>query len=381
MAALGSGLTEDLRIGTVDGDERLQFLRIRAVSVDPANGDVYVANAGSYSIRVFTARGAFVREIGRRGDGPGEFQSIVSLRIVADTIVVWDFSLRRVTAFRLDGALLATWPTVSPTSGRDDAAPIASVPGGWLVSNSMRTEGRWTPGMHVIYSTVVRRTPAAAPSQSVADLTGDTVVVLPNRESIAIQTPIFVSAGSPLFAPSAAFGVDAKGNVFVHRGAPYEITVHDARGNVVRRIAPPHAPRAVTPQLIDEFRKRAKAYHDTVSNKGGEYAASYAVDMARPGLKSPATLPPLGRMLIAGDGAVWVERIDLVRDPVAREWSRGPAPATPTTWDRFNAAGAPQRPVELPPRFSPMFATASTVLGVQRDEDGVEFVVRYVVRQ
>lgn len=64
-------LTEDLRIGSVDGG-MAAFARITDLAVDAAHR-VYVLDRQYQEIRVFDSLGAYVRTIGRSGGGPGEF--------------------------------------------------------------------------------------------------------------------------------------------------------------------------------------------------------------------------------------------------------------------------------------------------------------------
>jgi len=65
-------LEEELRIGK-DGDEPTQFFRIMDVGVDPS-GRIYVVDARNFRVQVFDPSGAFLRTIGRQGQGPGEFE-------------------------------------------------------------------------------------------------------------------------------------------------------------------------------------------------------------------------------------------------------------------------------------------------------------------
>ena len=69
---------------------------------------IYVLDGGSLAVHVFTAEGTFLRTIGRRGDGPGEFQNPGELYIADSAMVVWDTQVRRLTRFDLDGEVIGT---------------------------------------------------------------------------------------------------------------------------------------------------------------------------------------------------------------------------------------------------------------------------------
>jgi hypothetical protein len=64
-------LTEDLRIGAVDGG-MASFSQITSLAADAA-GRVYVLDRQYQEIRVFDSLGTYVRTVGRSGAGPGEF--------------------------------------------------------------------------------------------------------------------------------------------------------------------------------------------------------------------------------------------------------------------------------------------------------------------
>ena len=69
---LEANFEEVYRIGSYDGDEWETFGRVSGVSFDDS-GNLYVMDDQAGRIVVVSQGGAFVREFGRIGDGPGEF--------------------------------------------------------------------------------------------------------------------------------------------------------------------------------------------------------------------------------------------------------------------------------------------------------------------
>ena len=69
---LETNFEEVYRIGSYDGDEWETFGRVSGVSFDDS-GNLYVMDDQAGRIVVVSQGGAFVREFGRIGDGPGEF--------------------------------------------------------------------------------------------------------------------------------------------------------------------------------------------------------------------------------------------------------------------------------------------------------------------
>ena len=79
------------------------FGMIRSAALD-SKGRLYVADDQVQQISVFDRKGTFLRIIGRRGSGPGEFQApwLVALDH-NDSLFTWDPALARVSVFGPDG--------------------------------------------------------------------------------------------------------------------------------------------------------------------------------------------------------------------------------------------------------------------------------------
>ena len=67
------------------------------------NGTIVVPNEGTKNLRFFDGSGRYLRTVGRDGSGPGEFRSVqTTLRKAGDSILVWDWSQRRLTLLAPD---------------------------------------------------------------------------------------------------------------------------------------------------------------------------------------------------------------------------------------------------------------------------------------
>ena len=76
-----------------------------------ANGQILVANSGVPELELFDATGRFVRPIGRKGQGPGEFQGPISVfGWRADSVAVYDPATMRWTILSPGLALARTAP-------------------------------------------------------------------------------------------------------------------------------------------------------------------------------------------------------------------------------------------------------------------------------
>ena len=65
-------LEEDLSIGNKN-DDNYRFYRVRGIALD-SKDNIYVVDMGNYRIQNFNQMGQYLQTIGRKGQGPGEFQ-------------------------------------------------------------------------------------------------------------------------------------------------------------------------------------------------------------------------------------------------------------------------------------------------------------------
>ncbi|MCC6244236.1 MAG: 6-bladed beta-propeller [Gemmatimonadaceae bacterium] len=77
-----------------------------------AAGEIVVFDAKPAAIVVYSARGEFLRSIGRQGAGPGEYSALVTLRMHHDTLIVQDRFAHRLVFFALDGRVLGGAPAL-----------------------------------------------------------------------------------------------------------------------------------------------------------------------------------------------------------------------------------------------------------------------------
>ena len=71
-------VTEEVRIGQVDGDGPDVFGAIGLLEIDEA-GRFYVFERQAQELRVFDAEGDYVRTVGRKGSGPGEVSQVIGM--------------------------------------------------------------------------------------------------------------------------------------------------------------------------------------------------------------------------------------------------------------------------------------------------------------
>lgn len=75
---------EDLRIDTESGEDHVIWAGANVQLEADSKGNLYVVDQGNNRILKFDSSGQFVKQIGREGEGPGEFIALKSLSFLAD---------------------------------------------------------------------------------------------------------------------------------------------------------------------------------------------------------------------------------------------------------------------------------------------------------
>ena len=110
--------TEAYRIGDEEAGDSIFFGNVVSMAVD-SEGQLYLTDAGNKSIQMFSPDGVPIREIGREGGGPGEFEWTPSVHIgPGDTLYAWETNKYRLTTFSPeDQSLVSRASFKTPKSG------------------------------------------------------------------------------------------------------------------------------------------------------------------------------------------------------------------------------------------------------------------------
>lgn len=102
-------LIEEASIGVESGANEYLLGHIQAVY--GTDDHIYVIDQQLNLVRRYDENGVFADQIGRIGQGPGEYTEPGMIEVARDgRIFVWDPRARRVAVFGPDGTPLATWP-------------------------------------------------------------------------------------------------------------------------------------------------------------------------------------------------------------------------------------------------------------------------------
>lgn len=96
-------LEEELSIGEAEGREEYMFSRVFSIVVDDLE-NIYVSDLLEAHIKVFDKNGQYLKTIGKKGQGPDEFQVPSDLAIILQNeILVNDSRARQIKFFSLEG--------------------------------------------------------------------------------------------------------------------------------------------------------------------------------------------------------------------------------------------------------------------------------------
>lgn len=364
IAALAQGavrLTADeiVRIGS-DAAPEYEFTVVRDAVLDRA-GNLYVLLPHASEIRVFAPDGRFVRRIGRKGQGPGEFMWPLALGWRGDSLWVRDTELARVTLFDAEGRVArAISKQIPAVAGRYRAGPPAALLSDGALLGVGDAPTIMAANGQISAVPMVRYEEHADGAQLIRDLSlahayGNQP---PSRSRPGIH---FVQrlADSPLWdvaADGSAFVVVDRLAASNARTAEFVVTVYRPSGTVRTQRHVTYRPRPVS-----------RAFRDSVIeqtlNPRGRAGISYEDDVVfTPGFRPPVTQVHLDR-----NGRVWLRREFTFSSEI--------------TWDILDGDLKTWGNVRLPADLKFLEAAGDTLWGSRTTSDDVPNVIRYRLKQ
>jgi hypothetical protein len=338
-----------------DADPPKQFNRIGSV-VRLGDGSIVVANGGSGEIRVFGPRGDYLRTLSRKGQGPGEVNALRKLIVAGDTIIAPDAQPgTSVFHFFSPSGFLSRIQLRQP--GRGGVAPIDRF-----------ADGRFavTPGFHALpdqpvgtmYTDTLRLGVLTLSETATPEWIGE----FPSIQIWLVDSPFM--PGRP-FPVTFTFGLQraqavSGDRLWVGDSRTGVVTQFNSAGKRVGSFTVPIEPRGFRDDVIERVKAARIAAAESKVQKvmaEGLYAAP-----------RPGQAPLFTEFLPGTGGEMWVRLFD--EDP-----------ATPSTFVVLNQSGKAIGRIVLPMGFTPQDVGADYLLGVHRDDDGVEHVVEYALRR
>lgn len=311
-------------------------------------GTVVVANAGTHQLRVFSGAGRPLRALGRRGRGPGEFEGLEGVHALpGGRIAAWDGALSRLSVFDSAGALLRVW---SPREGLGFyPQALGTLADGRLVLAG-GFDGRIPAGAEVWRDTTTVR--VVSPQDDAWTSLGR----FPRAEYVVARPGGMIMVHPRPFARETRVAAAAD-RIYLSTAETPEVRVYDGEGRLRGLFRFAASPVPVTGEDV-------RAYRDLLLSVGAPAELREAQRRILDALPFPETMPPVRSLEVDPEGHLWIE-----------EPRRGDGAAR-SRWRVMDADGRTLATVELPAIRVTQIGM-DFVLGVARDEDGVERVRLY----
>jgi hypothetical protein len=327
------------RTFTLGGDDEgpESFFNVgRGSLATDAAGHLFILDRGNHRILVFDGEGRHVREMGRRGGGPGELQWPSSIAVAGDgTLTIADIGHRglvRITATGepLEHRMIEGWVGGSIASfGHALLAQLDSRSAETSRHELIRVDER---GRHVVLAS------DGAPLRPV-DL-----------------GCVRISGMAPLFAPTLVWAAGAE-MIAAATGAAYDVHLYDANGPIAR-VRRDLALRPATRELaIQEVGEK----FEVSFGGGGGCVAEPAKVVDERGVAE--VVPSIRRLALGPDGTLWVQRFAVRGDP--------------ETIDVFAAGGEYLGTLPAGAPFPEAFFPDGRFAAVEKDDLDVDHVVVY----
>ncbi len=328
---------QELAIGKFDESKEIPLYKPGIYTVDNA-GRIYISDETDMAIKVFDQNGTFLKSIGRKGGGPGEFESIAFMSVLPDgKFLVMDYQSRRTSLFNPNGEYINSYLSLS-NIGRIYLATDSSYTVIELRYKKEPMERElWVKTFDFSGKELVSFGKFSTPEVKTLTMGGG---------AIAMSVPQ---------SPQSIFAGDQERQCLYHcLNNKYLIEVYDQNGKLFRKIDRPYQPVAFTSEDAKKFLSRFEARPDSPG-------AKLARQMELPKVKTVAD-----RLLVDDQGNLWVETNE----------EREEGEKTLRAYDVFNKDGFYDARVWY--EFRPgLFAAGKMYRLAEDEETGMTTVNRY----
>jgi hypothetical protein len=280
---------------------------LSGVAVDRA-GNVYVSDRAAAKVWVFDPSGRSQRGIGRKGKGPGEFDSPTGL-VVGPDGRLWVRDVVRVSRFTTD-------PTTGRL-GRFESSFNGPAMGDWMSDRASRftTQGGFVyPEFNVMIRDPAKARTGRFLVMGPDGVMRDSIVVpsFPGAPASTARVQLDANNGRMVrglnhvpFAPLPVYDVTPRGTLLLGDGRAYVIREVDRAGTLVREfkrnVAGDRIPAAERRDSTNALRARVDSLQWPKDRVEGVPPDVWA-------MKLPETYPPYMAVYAGLDGRVWVRR-------------------------------------------------------------------------
>jgi len=338
--------TEAYRIGDEGAGDSVLFGNVVSMAVD-SQGRLYLTDfTGNKNIQMFSPDGVPIREIGREGGGPGEFEFTPTVHIGAgDTLYAWETNKFRLTTFSPEDQSHVSSNTIGNPSSR---APrplrfLGAVDQGYL----MEFSGSYVPRSQVQYDmghfAKIVTWDGNAPDDRLAQLPSANFV---NFEINSMPGVRFLP-----YSARPNYVLSADQVLYYGMSDAIQLTGITLEGEDVHKISHPHTPVSVSASERESSVDRIQLEQlrkDMLAN-------------------IPEHKPAYGRLMSDDAGHIWM----LLSKPENEQTS---------TWLVVNAPGETVATAQIPVGMRLLAVRGGRAYGTQADENsGAQIVIAWEI--
>ncbi|HEX6693790.1 MAG TPA: 6-bladed beta-propeller [Longimicrobiales bacterium] len=353
-----------LTLGGSAADPKNQFSVVRGVDVDQA-GRIYVLDSYAYRVRVYDRNGTFIRDIGRRGEGPGEFSRLRGpqpfahgngVAVVGDTL--WVIDGQSLEAFALNGDFLTATP---PQLNMFDAYSLKSTDQGLVVARTLFVDGNSLTLSPALYDPV---------GQSLSEGFRLRYTLRESKTDNASPT-----LAAPIPLPSLFFDIARDGSVLLTVGDSFHVRRLAFGGRISNEVLAAVHRRLVSSQDIDEYVSAQFSRMSAMSGPPGTGGDSEDEKVYKRRLRAHPRAhyrEAIRRLIISDRNELLLRRSDIVDHPYRTDDATAIA-----EWTWIDESGRPVARVLLPSSFTPKQFRKCELYGTDEAPDGAQLVSKF----
>lgn len=335
-----------LEIGKASGESDYMFYRV-AGALRLKDGRIAVADNFANQLRFYSPEGTFLKAVGRKGNGPGEYEYIRSLaRCGADSILAFDLHWQ-VKVYTAAGNLIREMRLYEPESYRTPYH-LACSPAGYFVIIGWGEDT--FESVISLYQTHAHAYLLDREGQAVVDL----------GEFLVSERIGNVSQSSPHpFGRSTATAIGEEA-IYIGTAQCLEVQVFALDGQLTAIWRGPAEDLSIRSQDLARYRQ------DQLASVDESQRAS--VERYLRELPIPEQFPAYTQFRLDSSGCLWVRRFQKPGNDKE-------------LWAVFSRNGAMLGDVQFPPDIEVTDIGADYILGVVKDEMGAERIRLYGLRR
>jgi hypothetical protein len=338
-----------LDIGADGGDTLETFGEVVSTARLP-NGDIVIADGKDLGLRYFPASGKFLRTVGRRGNGPGEFNRIIRMLHCGDSLLVMQ-SGGIWSTFSQGGVFARTFKLEMPAAGSQYPYNVRCNRAGQFINHDWgrrpteATKGNFRPTVPFWL---------ANHDGSIKTRLGD----FPSEDRFTtIDRDGNPSGDGPLpLGKTPVLGLGTA-RAYVGTADSFQVSIYDLNGKLVGAIHKPGVLLRTTPADIERYWML-----DTAGKSDADKAMRLRIQAPA---KFPPTVPAYQALLVDSEEQVWIRSYPRPGDRVSH-------------WSVFSPTGVEVAGIDLPTNLTVTEVGRDWVLGIALElPDGVNHVKEF----